>query len=97
MPEQVPIAAGVVQQRLDARLLLDEHGQRQRAQPRAGALAVRNVDDVDAVALQLAGALDRRLRLEAARRQQLDATTNASARELAGQARLLLARHRRSR
>ena len=42
--EQVPIAAGVVQQRLDAGLLLDEHGQRQRADPRAGPLAVGNVD-----------------------------------------------------
>ena len=30
--EQVAIAAGVVQQRLDARLLLDQHRERQRAQ-----------------------------------------------------------------
>ena len=39
--EQVAIAAGIVEQRLDARLLLDQHGERQRAQARAGAQAVR--------------------------------------------------------
>ena len=51
--EQVPIAAGVVEDRLDAGLLLDEHRRRQRAHPRAGARAVGDVDQIDAVDPQL--------------------------------------------
>ena len=52
--------------------------ERQRAHPRAGARAVRNVDHVDAVDPQLrAPARSSASASEPARRQQLDATTNA--------------------
>ena len=70
MPEQVPIAAGVVQDGFDARLLLHEHRGRQRAHPRAGARTVRNVDEVDAVDPQLPRLLDERVRAESARRHE---------------------------
>ena len=95
--QQIPIPAGVVQQRLDARLLLDEHGKGQRAQTGARAKAVRDVHDVHAVPFELAGALDRRLRFVASGRQQFDGHHERAARELPGQPRFLLARHRRSR
>ena len=47
--EQVPVAAGVVKDRFDAGLLLDQDRRRQRAHPRAGARAVGDVHQVDAV------------------------------------------------
>ena len=56
--EQVPIAAGVVQQRLDAGLLLDQDRERQGADARAAAQRVGNVDDVDAANLELPRAID---------------------------------------
>src|SRR5207247_7701174 len=56
--EQVPVAAGMVQPRLDAGLLLDEHGQRERARPCARALAVGYGDDVDTADFQRPRALD---------------------------------------
>ena len=94
MPEQVAIAARVVQQRLDARLLLDQHGERQRADARAGALAVGNVDDVHAADLQPPRPFHHLLGLIAARRQQLDGDDERAARHRVGEPRLVLARHR---
>ncbi len=95
--EQVPIAAGVVKDRLDARLLLDQDRGGQRAHPRARPRAVGNVDEVDAADLELARLLDQRVGLEAARRHQLDADDESAARERVGHPRLLRAgdgRHR---
>ena len=50
--EQVAIAAGIVQDGLDARLLLHEHGERERADARPGAHPVGNVHGVDAADLE---------------------------------------------
>jgi hypothetical protein len=69
-----------MEKRLDAGLLLNEHGQRQSAEPRAGAKTIRDTDDVHAIPLQLARALHRPVGLEPARRQQLDANDEAASR-----------------
>ena len=58
--EQVPIAAGVVEDGLDAGLLLDDQRGGERAHARAGARAVGDVDEVDAVNAQLPRLLDER-------------------------------------
>ena len=50
--EYVAIAAGVVQDRLDADLLLDLHAKALRAHPRTGPRRVGHVDRVDTVARQ---------------------------------------------
>ena len=50
-PQQVPVAAGVVKDGVDADLRLHEHAQRLRAHARRGARAVGHVDRVDLVLL----------------------------------------------
>ena len=56
--EHVAVAAGVVQHRLDAHLLLDQDGQRLVAHARRGPRGVGNVDGVHADGLQEARAFE---------------------------------------
>ena len=70
--EQVPVAAGVVEDRLDARPAATSTAVDERAHPAAGARTVGNVDEVDAADAQLAGRVDELVGAMAARRQQLD-------------------------
>ena len=92
--DQVPIPARVIQHRLNPRLLLDEHRERQRADACACALAVGDVDHVDALTLQSARAIHHHVGLKAARRQQFDRRDERAARHGMRQPRLLLARDR---
>ena len=93
-PEQVSIAARVVEDGLHAGLLLDDERRRERAHPRARARTVGNVDEVHAVNAQLAGLIHERPGIVPARRHQLDADDELLSRERVGQPRLL---HRRNR
>ena len=95
--QQVAVAARVVQQRFDARLLLDQHGERQGADARAGALAVRDVDHVHARDTQPLRPLDDLIGLVAARRQQLHGDDERATRHGVGQSRFVLASDRRRR
>ena len=56
-PQQVPVAAGVVEDRLDPDLRLEQHAERLRAHARGGARTVRDVDRVDLVLLAVLRAL----------------------------------------
>src|SRR5262249_62433475 len=85
-PGEVAIATRGVQQLSPAALLLDEHRQRQRADPRAASLPVRDVDDVDAARREPLRPLDDLLGLIAARRQQLDADDEPAGRNRAREA-----------
>ena len=94
--EEIPIATGVMQQRFDSGLLLDEHRQRQRADARARALAVGNADQVDAADLEAPRALDHLIGLVPARRHHLDRDDERAAREQVRKPRFLVANHWRS-
>ena len=69
--EQIPIATGIMEYGLDAGLLLDQNGERERADMRACPKPIGDADDVDAAALERAGALKSRGAVVAARRQEL--------------------------
>src|SRR6185436_2922940 len=90
-PEQVPVAAGVVQDRVDPHLLLQQHAERLRAHARRGARPVGDVDRVDLVLLAVLRALDDLAGVRAARRVELDRDHELAA-ERAREPGLLLAR-----
>jgi hypothetical protein len=94
-PEQVPIAAGVLEHGLDARVLLDEHGERERAHARP-ARTFRDVHHVHAADAQHARAGEHVLTRVAARRRQLDDRDEAAAGERVREERLFRARHDRA-
>src|SRR5215831_18401386 len=68
--EQISVATRVVQDGLDACSLLDQHGERQSADARAGSNPVGDVDHVDTPYLEPLRAFDDLIDLEAARREQ---------------------------
>ena len=88
--EQVPVSTGVVEQCLDAGLLLNQNGQRQRADTRAGPQAVGDVDDVDAPDLQLPRSFDDFVCTIAAWRNQLDRGNKCAPGQRVREARFLL-------
>ena len=71
--QQVPVAAGVMEDGLDPRLPGQEEGQGHRAHPGAGAGAVGDVDADDALVGEHPGRLQRLGGVGAARRDDLDA------------------------
>jgi len=70
--EQVAVAAGILQRRLEARRLLDEHRQRERAHPCAAAQPVADGHQIDAARGEAARIRDRRRRVVPLGRLQLD-------------------------
>ena len=94
--EEVPVAARVVEDRVDPHLLLQEDAEGLRAHPRRGAGPVGDVDRVDLALLAVLRALDQRAGVGAPRGVELDRHHELPA-QPAGERRLLLARDRRRR
>jgi len=86
--EGVAVAGGVVHDDVDAQLLLEEDGHRQRRHAHLGRRAVTDVDGVDAGVPQQARAGHGLLRLDAVRRVDLDRHHEAPGLDLLPEGRL---------
>ena len=79
--EQPAVAAGIMEERFDARLLLDQHRQRERTYARTGPEAIRNGDHVDPADAQLPRPRDCLVGTVAAGRHELDGDNEGAFRQ----------------
>jgi hypothetical protein len=93
-PEQVPVAARVVQEGLDAGALLDQDRGGQRAGRRAHPGRVGHIDRIDAANLQRARLVDERAAVVSLGRLEFGDGDEGAASQGVRQARLLFARQR---
>ncbi len=91
--EQVAVAARVVKDRLDPRLLLDHHRRGQRADSRARTRPFGDVDQVDAVRAELARLRDQWIGTVSARRNEFDRDHELAGVQCRGHPGLVFARH----
>jgi hypothetical protein len=77
----VPVSASVLEERLDARLLLHEYGERQGAHASAASWTVGDRQYVHATNLQHACVVERRRRIVPGRREHFDGQHELPARQ----------------